>query len=98
MSEDRKKSGVVIWATVVVVVALVIGVPGLYLAGFCRACQASSRPGFRFPVCGSPECTRIPACYWPIGTVGNRYPAAAAAIVQCLNKCVPPGSEVRLHY
>src|SRR5690242_16932341 len=45
MTASRKKPGVAFWATVVVVVGLVIGVPGLYFAGFCRACRISSRPG-----------------------------------------------------
>ncbi len=98
LATSRKKPGVAFWATVVVVVGLVIGVPGLYFAGFCRACRISSRPGWRIPVCGWPDGTRIPAYYWPISTIGYRYPAVGAVIVRCLKKCVPPGSEVRVPY
>lgn len=95
MNEPRNKPGVAFWATLVmVVVALVIGVPGLYLAGFCRACRFSSRPGWS-PVGELPE-GRIPTYYWPLCTVGNRYPTAGAVILRCLNNCVPPGSEVRI--
>src|SRR6266478_8582324 len=74
LCKSRKKPGVTLWATVVVVVLLVV-----YPLSFGPACWIASRS----------ERMKIPTFYWPIQTYVPYCPGGGAAIAWYAKLCLP---------